>query len=133
MANALAASIKKQFLDGDRDLLSETVKVSLIDHNDVTPNPATHDYYNDVQSGEVAVATLASKTTTGGSFDAADPTFSAVSGDQAEGVVVWVDTAGASSTDPLVAIYDTFSSGMPVTPNGGDITLTVAASGFFSL
>lgn len=133
MANALFNSIKKQLLDGDRDLLVETVNVSLGDSADVVPAPATHDFYDDISIGVEETATLASKTTTGGTFDAADPTWAAATGDPCEWVVIWVDTAGAAGTDPLVAYYDTFSSGMPVTPNGGDITLTVNASGFFSL
>ena len=133
MSNALFTSVKKLFLDADADLLVATVKVTLGDSADATPTVATHDFYNDISAGEVAAATLASKTTTGGVFDSADPTFSAATGDQSEWVVVWVDTGGASSTDPLVAYYDTFSSGMPVTPNGGDIVLNVNASGFFSL
>lgn len=133
MANSLFVSAKAGFLGADFDLLADVVKVTLGDSADVVPAVATHDFYNDVEIGQVAVATLASKTGTGGTFDAADPTFTAVTGDPSEWVVAWVDTAGLSSTDPLVAYYDTFSSGMPVTPNGGDIVLQIHASGLFSL
>lgn len=133
MANAMFDAALEGFLEADFDLIADTVEVTLGDAADATPNPATHDFYNDVEAGEVAVATLASKTSTGGTFDSADPMFTAVTGDQSEWVVMWVDTAGASSADPLVAYYDTFSSGMPVTPNGGDISLQVNGSGFFSL
>lgn len=133
MANARFASVGKMFLDGDIDLLSDTIKVVLNDNGDVTPNVSTHDFYDDVAAGTVASATLASKTTTGGSFDSADPTFSAATGDESESLVLYSDTAGGNGTDPLIAYYDTFSSGMPVTPNGGDITVQVNGSGWFTI
>lgn len=133
MANSLMVSVKKRFLDADTDLLVATIKVVLGDATDVTPNPATHDFYDDVVAGVEESATLGSKTTTGGSFDAADPTWAAAAGDPCDWVVLYEDTGGADSTDPLIAYYDTFASGMPVTLNGGDVSLTVNAAGFFSL
>jgi hypothetical protein len=134
MANALHASFKGFLLDGGYNLGSATIKIDLIDAADITIDPATHDFYDDISAGVVATATLASVTTSSaGVLDSADPTFSAVTGDQSEEIEMWIDTGGASSTDPLVANYDTFSSGMPVTPNGGDIEVTVNASGWFAL
>ena len=56
-------------------------------------------------------------------FDAADFTFTAVTGDESEALIVRVDT-GVDSTSRLIAFIDTFSSGMPVTPNGGNIDVT---------
>lgn len=134
MANALHTSAKKLFLDADIDLLVATSKIILGDAADDTPVPATDDYLDDIlAAARVATATLSTPTTTAGTFDTADPTFSAVTGDVSEWILLYVDTAGAESTDPLVAYYDTFSSGMPVTPNGGNINVTVNASGWFSL
>ncbi len=40
---------------------------------------------------------------------------------------------GVAGTSALIAWYDTGITGLPVTPNGGDITYTVHASGWFSL
>jgi hypothetical protein len=45
--------------------------------------------------------------------------------------VLFVDT-GNAATDALIAFIDT-GTGLPVTPNGGDITVTVNASGWFTL
>lgn len=132
MANVMYASAKKLFLDGDIDLLNDTIKVALIDTNDVSYS-AAHDYYDDVSAGVVGTpVALASKTTTGGSFDSADPTWSAVTGDVCEAVIIYRDT-GVAATSPLIAWYDTGVTGLPVTPNGGDITVTVNASGWFTL
>lgn len=135
MANALFNSIKGSILDGGVNFGSATIKIDLIDTADDNPDVATDDFYDDITSAAVeSTATLASVTTSSaGVLDSADPTFSAVSGDQCEEVLMWIDTGGASSTDPLVAAYDTFSSGMPVTPNSGDIEVVVNASGWFAL
>lgn len=65
-------------------------------------------------------------------FDAADVTFSAVSGNSVEALVIYKDT-GTPSTSPLIAYIDTVSSGLPVTPNGGSISVTWNASGIFAL
>jgi hypothetical protein len=46
--------------------------------------------------------------------------------------VIYVDT-GTAATSPLVAYIDTGVTGLPVTPNGGNITVTWNASGIFAL
>jgi hypothetical protein len=132
MASSLYTPFKKLLLDGDIDLLVDNIKVVLVDAADYTFS-AAHDFLDDVAAG-ARVATsgnLASKTTTGGAFDAADVTFTAVTGDVSEALIVYKDT-GAAATSPLIAYIDT-ATGLPVTPNGGDIVVTWHASGIFSL
>ena len=51
-------------------------------------------------------------------------TFSSVSGNTVEAIVIFRKNAGANTTWYLVAFIDTGVSGLPVTPNGGDITIT---------
>ncbi len=75
---------------------------------------------------------LASKTTTNGVFNSANPSFTAVTGDPCEILLLFLDT-GSDATSPLIAVIDSFTSGMPVTPNGGDINLTLSASGILQL
>jgi hypothetical protein len=48
--------------------------------------------------------------------------FSAVTGDQSEALVIYKDT-GSAATSPLIAYIDT-ATGLPVTPNGADVTVT---------
>jgi len=55
-----------------------------------------------------------------------------VTGNTVEALVIYVDT-GSAATSPLVAYIDTSVTGLPVTPNGGDITVTWNASGIFAL
>lgn len=135
MANALYVPFKNSALGSGTqvDLDTDTIKVILADSADYTVNLTTHDFLNDVASGaRVSTATLASKAISGGAFDSADPTWTAVTGDVCELVIMFKDT-GNEATSPLIAYYDTFSAGMPITPNGGNIVATVHASGWFSL
>ena len=138
MANAMYRSYKNRIWGSGSlhlpDLDADVIKASLVDSADYTVAITTDDAFNDVPSGGVvASATLGSVAISAGAVDAADTTFTAVSGDQSELIVIWEDTAGASSTDPLLWVYDTFSSGMPVTPNGGDIQIVWNASGLITL
>jgi hypothetical protein len=105
------------------DLIDDTIKVVLVDTADYTVDLATHDFFNDVAAGaRVATATLGTKSVTGGAFDAADVTFSAVTGDPSEALIIYKDT-GTESTSALIMYIDT-ATGLGVTPNGGDITVT---------
>lgn len=141
MANALFTSYKANML-GDNtftnvQLDADTIKAMFVDHADDTPVAATDDAINDILSaGRVpAIAscpTLGTKTVTNGVFDAADATFTALSGDQVESLILFKDT-GTESTSALLVFFDTFSSGMPLTPNGGDVTVVWNGSGIFSL
>ena len=124
MANFMYDRAKQGFLSGEIDLTTDTIKVILIDVADYTANSATDEDLADVPAG-ARVATsgaLASKTVTDGVFDAADVTLSSVSGDTSEALVIFQDT-GVEGTSLLIAYIDTVSSGLPVTPNGGDITI----------
>lgn len=124
MANALYGLGRQKFLDGDLDWAAHDIKVVLVDTNDYTVSINTHEFLSDVAGG-ARVATsgnLASKTSTLGVADAADVTFSAVTGDQSEALVIYRDT-GSAATSPLIAYIDT-ATGLPVTPNGADITVT---------
>jgi hypothetical protein len=131
MASVVYPKAKESFLKADLDLDS-VVRAVLIDTGTYTYN-AAHDNYDDL-SGVVGAesAALASKTFTNGVFDAADITFTAVSGATVEAIVLFLDT-GNPATDKLICYIDSASAGLPVTPNGGDINIVWNASGIFSL
>ena len=131
MASAIYPKFKKALLQGDYDLSKAVVRAVLVDTGTYTYNSA-HDFYNDL-SGVVGTESgaFASKTFTNGTFDAADITFTAVTGSTAEAIVLFVDT-GNVATDALIAYLDS-ATGLPVTPNGGDINVTWNASGIFTL
>lgn len=135
MANVIYPKYKEALLNGDTniELDASNVKAVLVDGADYTYS-AAHQFLSDIAgAGRVATSgNLASKTTTNGTFDAADFSFTAVTGDPCEILVIYIDT-GSAATSRLVAYYDTGVTGLPVTPNGGDINVTVNASGFFTL
>lgn len=134
MANALYPKWKEQLLQftANNNLSSGTVKVALVDTGVYTYNSADQ-FYSTLSSAVVGTPqTIGSKTFTNGVFDGADATFTAVTGNSVEALVLYVDT-GTASTSPLVAFIDTSVTGLPVTPNGGDISITWNASGIFAL
>jgi hypothetical protein len=134
MPNGLYAAGRQRFLSGDLDWDAQDVRTILADSADYTQNLSTHDFLDDVAAGgRVAVSgALTSKTVTGGTADAADVTWTSVTGDPCEQVIIYQHT-GTDSTSALICGMDTFASGMPVTPNGGNINLAWNASGIFTL
>lgn len=133
MASGLFTSYKNTLWGtGTRvDWDTGTITASIVDSADVSISLTTHDFYDDISAGVVASGTIGSVVISSGAVDGADVSLSTVTGDTCEQVVIWENTAGASSTDPLLILFDAggFTSGMPVTPNGGTITLTWNASG----
>jgi len=131
MASVLYPSFKVLLLGGDIDLVTDDIKVVLIDTNDVAFSSA-HDFLNDISAAVVSTSgNLASKTITAGVFDAADITLTGVTGDPSEALVVYKDT-GSAATSPLICFIDT-GTGLPVTPNGGNIAVAWAIGGIFAL
>lgn len=125
MASTWYPKFKEAILTGasNSNPSSGNVKVALIDSADYTYS-ATHQFLSDV-TGAAIVATspnLANKTFTSGVFDADDTTFTGVTGDQSEALIVYIDT-GTSTTSRLMLYIDSASSGLPVTPNSGSINI----------
>lgn len=102
---------------------TDDIKVVGVDHGTDTPVAATDQFLSDIAAGAriMTTANLASKTITGGVFDAADITTLAVTGASFESLVIYKDT-GSAATSPLIAFFDT-ATGLPFTPNGGDVTI----------
>lgn len=133
MANALYPKWKEALLQftSNNNLSAGTVKVALVTAG--YTYSSANQYYSSVSASVVGTPqTLGSKTFTNGVFDAADVTFTAVTGSQVVSLVIYIDT-GSAATSPLVAFIDTGVTNLPVTPNGGDILITWNASGIFAL
>lgn len=134
MANAIYPKYKETILGAatNTNLLTGTVKVALVDTGVYTYN-AAHQFVTSLTGVVGTAGTIgATKSVTNGLFDGGDVTFSAVTGNSVEALVIYVDT-GSAATSPLVAYIDTGVTGLPVTPNGGDISITWNASGIFQL
>lgn len=123
MGNALYNKGRQGFLDGSIDFDTDDIRAILIDTGTYTVDLAAHDNLDDIAAGaRIAVsAALSGKTVTDGVADASDVTFSAVTGASVEAIVLYKHT-GVESTSRLIAYIDT-GTGLPVTPNGGDITV----------
>lgn len=123
MANGLYDRGRQGFLSGEIDWDAQTIKLMLIDAADDTVSLSADNALSD-RAGAARVATsgaFASKTTTAGVADAADVTLSTVTGDQSESIDIFLDS-GTESTSWLICNVDT-ATGLPVTPNGGDIII----------
>ena len=133
MANALYPLWKEALLQASSDsALTGTVKAALVDTGTYTYS-AAHQFLSSL-TGVVGTAQTigATKSYTNGVFDGADVTYTAVSGNTVEAIVLYIDT-GVAGTSRLVAYIDTGVTGLPVTPNGGNISVTWNASGIFAL
>lgn len=112
--------------------LGGTVKAVLVDTGTYTYS-AAHEFYSSITGAAGTPQTIGSKTFTNGLFDGADVTFSAVpAGPSLEAIVIFIDT-GSAATSRLVAYIDTGVTGLPVTPNGGDIAILWNAAGILQL
>ena len=133
MATALYDKGRNHFAFGDivwKAAGGSTIKVTLVDAADYTVNLATQEFMNTdtvPAAAKVATATLTLIDAAAGVCDAADPTFTAVSGDQSEALIIWKDGGGggttASGTADLLIAYIDNATGLPITPNGADINL----------
>jgi hypothetical protein len=138
MANALYPLWKQEILKGtSNNLLNSAegatgVYAALVDTGTYTYS-AAHQFYSSLSGVVGTDQEILSKTQVTGTFDGTDLTFSAVSGASVEAIVLYRKNAGANTTWPLIAYIDTGVTGLPVTPNGGNITITWNASGIFTL
>lgn len=106
----------------------------LIDEGTYTYS-ASHQFYSDLSGvvGSGVRITTPSVASATGLFSGDNITFTAVTGSSVEALVIYRHNSGANSTWRLVLILDTAVTGLPVTPNGGDITVTWSGSGILQI
>ncbi len=123
MANALYDFGRNGFLAGTINWLSSPVWAVLVDTGLYTVNLATDQYLSAIPTGaRVSTAgPLTGVTAVAGVADAADQSFTAVSGATVEAIVLYVST-GVDATSQLIAYIDT-ATGLPFTPSGGNVAI----------
>lgn len=125
MANQFYGLAKQSLLSQNPsiDFDTDTINVALVGTG-YNPNTATNgdQYYSVIGTHAIATATLSGKQIAGGVFDANDVTFSSVTGAQVGKLVLYKAT-GTASNSPLICYFDS-GTGIPITPNGGDITIS---------
>lgn len=121
MSNAFYTKYKSAL---EQELLDNPVKLVCVDAADYNLVIGTDQYLSAIPAGaRVKVSdALTGKTVVDGVFDANDITLSAVSGDQFEYIVLFIDT-GNEATSKLIYVIDTMT-GLPCTPAGNDIIIT---------
>jgi hypothetical protein len=126
------------------DLDGGTIKMILMNATYAALSDATkhgHEFYSDVSANEVAASgtyatggyTLANKTSaqSAGTYtfdNTVDPAFTGAT-ITASGAILYEDTAGASTTDPVICYLD---FGGSVISTAGTFTVTFNASGAFT-
>ena len=123
MANALYNKAREGFAKAQINWEADTIKAVLVDSGAYTFS-AAHQFISDVPPGAriSSIQTLSGKTATDGACDANDLTFPSVSGASIEVIIIFKDT-GTEATSPVLAYIDS-GTGLPITPNSGDIIVT---------
>ena len=138
MANAIYPLFKQELLKGNTNNVLNSaegatgVYCALVDTGTYTYS-AAHQFYSDLSGVVGTDQEILTKTQTNGTFDGDDVTYTAVTGATVEALVLYRKNAGANTTWPLIAYIDTGVTGLPVTPNGGDIVITWNVSGIFAI
>jgi hypothetical protein len=130
MADALFNPGREGFLAGEIDWNNATIKVSLVRGYTFQ---ASHKFVSDITGSGgalVATATLTNPTVISGVADADDVVFTAVpTGTACNCLIIYQSSAvsgGADVADTAKRLigYIDQASGLPVTPNGGNINVT---------
>lgn len=139
MADAKYNRGKKEFFDGNIDLVTDDIKVALVTST-YTPNIDTHEYFDDITNEVVGTgytaggASLTTKSVTKDDtndlayYDADDVTWSS-STITARGAVLYKNT-GTASTSALIAYFD---FGSDQSSSSGNFTIQWAAAGIITL
>ena len=119
------------------DFDTDDIRLSLLDQDDSGVIDASDVDYADINAGTVVAegTNLAAKTVgvvNPGVFDADHFTFVSVSGDAADYLTLYKWNATASIA-PLAVTWDSATTGLPVTPNGGDIEVQFAGAGILQI
>ena len=138
MANAIYPLYKQALLSGasNCDLTQSSASlapfVAMVNTSTYTYS-ASHQYYSSLSGIVGTDQQIASPSVTNGTFNGASVTYTAVSGAAVGALLIYRKNSGANTTWVLVLYEDTSVTGLPVTPNGGNIVVTWNGSGIFTL
>lgn len=124
MADFIFDKARQLFLEGSMPWLTGNIKLVLVDPTSYTPSQSADDFLAVIPIGmRVAISSnLASKTSTLGVANAAAVVLSSVSGAQCSMFVLYRDVSSDPAVSPVLTKQDSYA-GLPVTPNGGNITI----------
>lgn len=140
MAAAYYQTFGQRLLDpnvdgnGGIDMNTDDIRAQILTSG-YSRNLSTHDFLNDLVIGSNSPASGATATLTGESvssgavFDSDDATWTSVTTGSTITQIVLYKHTGTDTTSPIIANWDGFSQAT----NGGNLTGTVNASGWFDL
>ena len=116
------------------DFDADNIDASLLDQTDSGAITAGTVDYDEVNGATVVATTNVSVSSISGGIVTLTGaiTFTSVTGDAADYLTVWKNS-GSAATSPLAITWDSASTGLPVTPNGGDINVTWASNQLVTL
>lgn len=137
MANAIYPKYKEALLGGATNSAitgsgTTGLYAALVDTGTYTYS-ASHEFYSSLSGIVGTDQEITSPTLTNGLIDGGDCTFTAVTGVSVEAIVIYRKNAGANTTWRLVSYHDTGVTGLPVTPNGGNINIAWNVSGIIQI
>jgi hypothetical protein len=138
MANAIYPLFKQSLLSADANVsmnvntATDGPFVALVDTGTYIYSP-THQFYSSLSGIVGTDQRITNPTVAIGTFSGIAVTFTAVTGATVEALVIYRKNSGANTTWRLASYQDTSVTGLPVTPNGGDITVTWNASGIWTI
>lgn len=136
MANALYPKSKARYMQAGLNLLSLDVRaylVNLTGGGTTYTYDAAHEFLDDIAADALIAVSgpLSAKTINDLAwFDSDDPTITAVTGVQVEGLILAADTG---TTAFLLMYQDTGITNIPLTPDGSDVQIVVDSDGWFQL
>jgi len=112
MSNFVYSKFKNSLLSGQINLISNTVKVKLL-NNSYVQNQTSHEFVSDIPSNciEASSNALTNKIILNNSFTADDIVIENYNGNGFKSLVLYIDT-GSSSTSKLIAYVDN-ATGLP--------------------
>ena len=116
------------------DFDTDNIDASLLDQTDSGAITAGTVDYDEVNGATVVATTNVSVSSISGGIVTLTGaiTFTSVTGDAADYLTVWKNS-GSAATSPLAITWDSASTGLPVTPNGGDINVNWASNQLVTL
>jgi hypothetical protein len=128
MANQLYPKGKQALLGALIDMDTDDIRACLTR----TAYNAAHEFLSSVTDIVATSPQLTAPTIVNGVFDTADFVCPTVAAGAAVPFIVLYKNTGTAATSRLIAHIDT-ATGLPVTPDGTNINVTVNPSGWFSL
>ena len=121
------------------DFDTDTIYVIFVDHGVDTPL-VTDDFMDDMTGAFVNAFTSRSQilspvigTPTVGTIDAADTVFTSLTGSSAESLVLFKYVSSEANSVPMLRWDSTSATGLPLTPNGANVTVAWNASGIATI